>query len=237
VFWKLIELVVRIFFFRRFRTAKKIGEAATFLSNGNPEAALTHLEKYGGAVHQTLLPLYAFTLGNVQEALGKESDAEASYKTVVLTNPKDARADFALALLTGRQHRLADCRTWLLRAVEKETADATARAKELLAHLDAIEDGSKAAEYEARARALAARPLHNDRHPGLPADTDLLSEWVRLEEAKDTIDDVALLLAYGEVQKGGQWKIGLSIEDVAVVRADDSLFRPFDLVARWLLEK
>ena len=237
MFWKLIELIVRVIYFRRFRTAKKIGEAATLLSEGNPDAALQHLEKYGGAVHQTLLPLYAFTRGKILEAMGNPDDAEASYKTVVLTNPKDARADVALALLTGKQHRLADCRKWLERAVEKGLDETTAQAKELLAHLDAVEDGSKSAEYETRAREMANRPLVDSQAAGFPPDMALLARWIVMPEARESIDDVALLLALAEVQDGGQWQIGLSIEDVAVLKPDDSLFRPFDVVAGWLSRK
>ncbi|MBN2531184.1 MAG: hypothetical protein JXR76_32675 [Deltaproteobacteria bacterium] len=235
MFWKLIEFIVRIIFWRRFRTAKKIGEAATLLSDGKPNKALTHLEKYGNAVHQSLIPLFALTQGKIYEALGRLEDAENSFKAVVLTNPKDARADVALAVLTGRQGRFDDCRTWLNRAIEKEHDDVSPKARELLSHLDAIEDGSKQQEYENRARALAEKTIVDGKQPGLePPNTALLAQWVTQPDAKDSLDDVALLLAYAELKHGGHWKIGLAIEDTAIIRADGSEYRPFDTLNEWL---
>ncbi|MBN2719222.1 MAG: hypothetical protein JXX14_25455 [Deltaproteobacteria bacterium] len=237
MFWKIIELLVRIIYWRRFRTATKIGEAAKLLSDGKPEAALAHLEKNGNAVHQTLLPLFALTQGKIHEALGRLDEAEASLKTVVLMNPKDARADVELAVLVGRQGRFDECRTWLTRALEKEECDSTVHAKEILAHLDAIERGDILLEYEARAQALAEKPLLDGRAPGLNPDMALLETWIGTPEAKESIDDVALLLAYAEVQKGGKWQIGLSIEETTVIKADGSAFRPFDTVGKWMHPK
>ena len=235
MFWKFIEFIVRIIYWRRFRTAKKIGDAANLLANGKPGDALTLLEKTGSAVHQTLIPLFALTQGSIYEALGRLEEAEASFKTVVLTNPKDARADVALAVLTGRQFRFDDCRTWLNRALEKEQCESTERAKELLAYLTAIENGDTQREYEDRARKLAEKVLQDERSPGLPPDVGLLKKWIQTPEAKDSIDDVALLLAFSEVQKGGEWQIGLSIEDTAIVKSDGKTYRPFNTIDDWLI--
>ena len=240
MFWKLIEFVVRIIYWRRFRAAQKIGEAAALLSNGKPEAALSHLEKHGNAVHQTLIPLFALTQGKIFEALKRFEEAEACFKTVVLANPKDARADIALAVLTGRQFRFDECRNWLNRAIEKESHETEQQAKALLAHLDAVEDGSKQAEYEARAQKIANKPLIDGKTAGESADRELLAKWIQSSdspEVQDSMDDVALLLAFAEAKKGGHWKIGISIEDTVVVQPDGNEFSPFALIAQWLSSK
>ena len=234
MFWKFIEIIVRIIYWKRFHTAKKIGEAAALLSDGKPEMALSHLQKYGNSVHQTLIPLFALTQGKILEAMGRMTDAEASYRTAVLTNPRDARADVALAVLTGRQFRFEDCRSWLNRALEKEDSESTKRAQEILLHLDAIENGEIQRQFENRAMGLAEKVILGGRAPGFPPDTKLLAAWVGTPEAKDHIDDVALLLAYAETQQNGHWKIGLSIEDTVVIKSDGEEYRPFETIASWL---
>lgn len=232
MFWKFIEIIVRVIFWRRFAKAKKIGAAATLLSEGKPNDALAHLEKHGNGVHQTLVPLFAFTQAKIYDALGRIEDAENSYKAVVLTNPKDARADLELAILTGRQFRFKDCRTWLNRAMQKEDEDIAKRAKEIRTLLDAIEDGSKRTEYEERAIAISQKTLANLGSLGIPPDMNIMKQWLcSSAEARETVDDCALLLAYCEVKQGGAWKIGLSIEDTVVTQTDKTEFRPFEMIA------
>lgn len=235
MFWKLIEIIVRILFWRRFAKAKKIGAAATLLSEGNPHEALIHLEKHGNGVHQTLIPLFAFTQAKIYAALNRLEDAENSYKAVILTNPKDARADLELAILTGRQFRFEDCRTWLIRAIEKDDDGIKKRAEEILTLLDAIENGAKQKEYEQRAIAMSEKALLNFGSVGIPPNMDVMKQWLSSSpEALETVDDCALLVAYGEVEQGGTWKIGLSIEDTLVIKPDQTEFSPFEIIAPFL---
>ncbi|MBN2339873.1 MAG: hypothetical protein JXX29_12145 [Deltaproteobacteria bacterium] len=235
MFWKLIEIIVRVLYWRRFAKAKKIGEAAAMLTDGKPQEALAHLERHGTSVHQTLIPLFALTQAKIYQALGRLEEAENSFKAVVLTNPRDSRADLELAVLTGRQFRFDDCRTWLNRAIEKKNPEIKAQAKGFLQHLDAIEDGSKQREYETRAKKMADQPLPDGQTLGLPPNRSLMNQWLgTTADAMKAIDDLALLLAYAEVVQGGQWKIGLAIEDVTVIRPDGETFLPYEVLAPML---
>lgn len=236
MFWKLIEIIVKIIFFARFSKAKKIGNAAALLAAGKPDEALVYLEKHGNRLHQSLLPLYIFTRGKIFDALKNFEEAENCFKTCVLTNPKDARADLELAILTGRQFRFDDCRTWLQRAQEKEDVSIQQHAAQIETLLNAIEDGSKKIEFEQRAQALSKKEILNGKSLGIPPDMKLLERWMReTPDARNFIDDAALLVAYGEViSNDGQWKIGLSIEDTIVILPGNKELNPFDGIVPFL---
>jgi tetratricopeptide (TPR) repeat protein len=233
VFWKVVEFLVRIIYFRRFRAAKKIGEAGSLLSEGRPGEALELLEQTGKRLHQSLLPLYALIRGRILDALGRVEEAEEAFKLVVLTDPESAKGDLELAVLTGRQFRFDECRTWLDRLEAKHDPETRARAEGIRELLDQITSGEREAEFERRARSMAETPLGADgRCAGLPPDLELLTERLRREPeaARERLDELALLIGQGEVERGARWRISLSIEESVVVRDDGFRLNPFEVV-------
>jgi tetratricopeptide (TPR) repeat protein len=230
VFWKFIEIIVRILYFRRFYKAKKIGEAGELLANGKPDAALKLLEKHGNSMHESLIPLFAFTQGKVLDALGRIDEAEKAYQAVVLTSPSNSRADFELALIAGRKFDFVECRKWLNRAIDKEDEVIKERATEVLNLLDSIENGTRETEFKNRAEKLSKRKVTPENlEIGFPPSLDVIKKWLESdkEDAVNSIDEIALLLGQAEVANGGKWKIALAIDDTVVIKKDSSQYHPF----------
>lgn len=233
MFWKLAEGLTKVVYFRRFRAVKKIGEAGQLLTDGRPEEALELLERTGKRLHQSLLPFYALMRGRILDALGRLDEAEEAFKLAVLTDPESAKADLELAVLTGRQFRFDECRTWLDRLAAKNDDETKARAAGIRELLDQITSGEREAEFEARARKMAEAPLGDDeRGAGLPPDLELLGSWLRREpeKSRESFDELALLIGQGEVERGASWQISLSIEESVVVGEDGSRLNPFQVV-------
>jgi tetratricopeptide (TPR) repeat protein len=233
VFWKVVEFLVRIIYFRRFRAAKRIGEAGNLLVEGRPAAALEHLEQAGARLHQSLLPLYALVRGRILDALGRLDEAEEAFKLVVLTDPESAKADLELAVLAGRRFRFDECRTWLDRLEGKNDPDTAQRAAGIRELLDQITSGEREAEFNRRAQRLAETGLGSDAPAiGQPPDLDALGRWMAGSpaRAREQLDEIALLLGQGLVELGARWRISLSIEESVVVRADGSQLNPFAVV-------
>jgi tetratricopeptide (TPR) repeat protein len=233
VFWRFVEFLVRIVYFRRFRAADKIGQAGKLLSAGRPQEALALLEQTGNRIHQSLLPLYAMVRGRILDALGQLDEAEEAFKLVVLTDPESGKADLELAVLAGRRFRFDECRTWLDRLEAKSDAQAVEQAAGIHELLDQITSGEREAEFERRARAMADRPLgETDRRAGLPPDLELLAGWFARDPqtAREQLDELALLIGQGEVERGARWRISLSLEDSVVARDDGAELNPFEVV-------
>jgi len=233
VFWKIVELVVRVIYFRRFAQAKKIGAVVALLGEGRAEEALARLDRIGQSVHQSILPLFVFTRGKVLLALRRTEEAEAAFRTGVLIDPRNARSDLELAVLEGSRFRFDECRKWLMRAKDKEDVGTRQRAEAFIAVLDAVENGERAAAFSRRARAMASKSVLNGQSCGLPADMDVLTQWIAVEPdgARELFDEIALLIGQGEVEGGGVWKPGFAIEDSRVIRRDGTEIRPFDTAA------
>jgi tetratricopeptide (TPR) repeat protein len=234
VFWKVVEILVRIVYFRRFRAARRIGEAGALLADGRPEDALALLERVGERLHQSLLSFWSFTRGRVLDRLGRPEEAEAAFSLVVLAEPDKGRADLELAVLCGRRRRFDECRQWLDRLDGKDDAEAKARAAPIRGLLERVLSGERERELEGRARNLAARPLPpSNAPPGLPPDLAVLDGFIDAapEEARESLDDIALLVAFGEVAAGARFELSLSLEDSAVVRPDGSRLDPFAAVS------
>ena len=236
MFWRIVEALVRLIYFRRFRAAKKIGEAGKLLGDGRPEEALELLERTGRNLHQTLLPFYALIRGRILEALGRVDEAEESFKVVVLADPESAKADLELAVLTGRQFRFDECRTWLDRVDAKpdqDNEDTKEQAAPIRELLDQITSGERELEFARRAQAMAEIGLgEQGRAAGLPPDLALVADWLAREpeQAREQLDELALLLGQGEVERGARWRISLSLEDSVVTREDGSELNPFEVV-------
>ncbi|MBN2489579.1 MAG: hypothetical protein JXQ29_01860, partial [Planctomycetes bacterium] len=108
------------------------------------------------------------------------------------------------------------------------------RAAPIRGLLERVVSGERERELESRARDLAAKPLPPaGTPPGLPPDLAVLDAFAAAapDEARQALDDLALLVAFGETARGARFEISLSLEDSAVVRADGSRLDPFAAVA------
>ncbi len=232
--WKIFEFVIRLFYFRRFRAAKKIGEAGQLLTDGNPQKALALLEKTGASLHQSLLPIYAFTRGKILDALRREDEAQEAFRLVVLADPENARADLELAILCGKGFRFDECRQWLDRLREKDDAEAEEQANGIRALLAKVTSGERGMEFEKRAFQMAKKNIgENGAPPGFPPDLKILDWWISKDPdaARELFDEIALLVGQSEVAKGGSWKVSLSIDRSVIVYEHGSEISPFEIVA------
>ncbi len=233
MFWKFFEFVIRIIYFRRFRTVKRIGDAGKLLTDGKPEEALALLEMIGERLHQTLLPIYAFTRGKILDALHRTSEAEEAFRLVVLTDPANSKADLELAILTGRRCDFEQCEQWLNRLEEKGDDELAEQASGIRELMQSCASGDRAKEFEQRARKLGLQAIGpEERAPGLPPDLSIIDGWIddRPEEAREQLDEIALLIGQGLVANGSAWRISLSLDESVVVRKDGFTFNPFRLV-------
>ncbi|HUT79537.1 MAG TPA: hypothetical protein VM285_17705 [Polyangia bacterium] len=234
MFWKIVEILVRLVYFRRFRAARRIGEAGALLADGRPEEALDLLERIGARLHQSLLSFWSFTRGRVLDRLDRLEEAEAAFRLAVLAEPDSGRADLELAVLCGRRRRFEECRQWLDRLDGKDDAEAKERGAPISELLGRVVSGERERELQSRARDLGGKPLPpSGSPPGFPPDLAALDRFVDAapDEALAALDDLALLLAFGEVAAGARFEISLSLEDSAVVRPDGARLDPFAAVA------
>lgn len=234
MFWKTFEAVIRLFYFRRFRAAKKIGEAGQLLTDGDPQKALDLLEKTGKSLHQSLLPIYAFTRGKILDALHREDEAQEAFRLVVLADPENARADLELAILCGKGFRFDECREWLDRLERKDDAEVKESAKGIRALLEQVTSGEREKEYEKRALKMAEMNIgEKGAPPGFPPKLEILDNWISKDPdaARELFDEIALLVGHSEVVKGGSWKVSLSIDCSVIVYEDGNEISPFEIVA------
>jgi tetratricopeptide (TPR) repeat protein len=239
VFWKLVEALVRLIYFRRFRAVERIGKAGELLDAGRAGESLRLLERVGRSMHESLLPFWAFTRGRVLVALDRFDEAEQSLKLAVLSDRESGRADLELAVLCGRRGRLEEAREWLERLEAKDDEQSRAKGAQIRALLEKVGSGERTRELAERARELAERPLPPGGSPaGLPPDPKVLDGWIRTEpdQARAALDEIALLVAFGEERKGARFEVNLSLEDSAVVRNDEARLNPFETVARCIDE-
>lgn len=239
MFWKVFEFVVRIIYFRRFRAAKRIGDAGKLLGDGKPREALDLLEQVGRNLHQTLLPIFAFTRGKIMDALGRSREAEEAFRLVVLTDPANSRADLELAILAGRRRDFQQCEEWLDRFREKGDEDLADQAEGIRELLHKCTSGEREAEFRARAEEMAAVPIGQaGETAGLPPDLALLDGWIESDPAaaRERLDEMALLIGQGLVERGALWRVSLSLDESVVTRDDGATLDPFLTVARRLEE-
>ena len=119
--------------------------------------------------------------------------------------------------------------------MEKEDSEAKQHAADVLNLLNQIEDGTREAEFEARAKTKAEYALDtDDGQLGMPPNMRRLDNWISAspDVARDKIDDIALLVGQSEVNEGGCWKINLAIEKTVVIKADGTEFNPFEFIAK-----
>ena len=193
------------------------------------------LEKTGKSLHQSILPLFAFTRGKVLVALQRFQEAEESFRFVVLADPENANADLELAVLCGKTFRFEESREWLDRLNEKEDEDVKKRAEEVRELLKKTVSGEREEEFVKRAEEMSKQTLGAaDKEFGLPADLELLDDWIKNDpqNARINFDEIALLVGQSEVQKGARWKLSLAIESSIVEYPNGKAMNPFDIVAK-----
>ncbi|NLN63737.1 MAG: hypothetical protein GX146_12790 [Myxococcales bacterium] len=238
MFFKVLEWGVRLVYRKRFRAAETIGKATQWQAEGRASEALALLEELRPALHTTLLPLHRFALGHTLVSLGRWDEAEAAFAEAAQGDPKNPRPDIEAALLCARRGDHSACRTWLVRAIEKQDGVADERAAGFLQRLDQLENGELGTELTERGRQMSLRVLSDCDAPlGLSPDRDRLRAWAEAhpDEARELFDELALWLAWTEVQRGGRWVFRLFLEDTRVACADGRTCDPFAEAAELLL--
>jgi hypothetical protein len=230
LFFKVVEFLLRLLYYKRFRAADRIGRAAQLLTSARAPEALALLQRLRPSLHSSLLPLYCFTLGRTFTVLGRPAAAETAFLQAAGGDSKSARAEVEIALLRAREGDHLSCQTWLRKAIDKKDDVHSPRAAAFLQQLSRVEDGSLRTEFETRAETIAHATLPGaDDCPGLPPDCALLERWARQnpQSAQELFDEIALLLAWSRVRQGGTWVLRLAIEDTRVQLPDGSIHDPF----------
>jgi tetratricopeptide (TPR) repeat protein len=237
VFWKIVNVLVRIIFFRRFRQADKVGEAARLLGQGRSGEALARLDAIAPKLHGSLVPIHALTRGMALDCEGRLDEAEDAFCVASNADPQNPRPDLELAVLLGRRFRFDEARALLEKARAKADEGSRDKVDQIAGLLDQVVSGEREAEFKKRARAMAQKPIAEDgRAAGLPPDLTLIDDWIERapDEARRQADEIALLIGQGLVRQGAQWRVSLGISDSLVVLADGFALNPFDVVAERL---
>ena len=231
MFWKVFEWIVRIVYFKRFATAKRIGRASELLVAGRPAEGLDKLDKLEIAkLHESLHPLYFYTQGRLLDGASRFEEATHAYDHVLELKPDHHRARLELAVLKGRLFDFTTCRTLL---TELQTHEEIAEdVRNIRALLEQTEDGSRLKEFQTRAEAFAHDALHTNL-PALPPEQLLptLTKWATShpQEAQDSCDEIAILLGQAQVEHtdGATWKLSLAIDGSQVLLPDGTTYHPF----------
>ncbi len=236
MFWKFVEFLIRLIYFKRFRQADKITRAAELAGQGNLEDALAGLTTLEPELHDSLKSIHALTVGRILGALGRLDEAESALLQAVHADSSSAKARLDLAVIAGRRFRFDDARVILEKLASDPDDETCGEAKEILGLLNQVTSGEREAEFEHRALLMAKKKIGpNGETPGLPAHLALIENWILTapEAALESADEIALLLGHGEILKGGAtWQISLSIEDSQVIDSDSRIMRPFDIIAK-----
>jgi len=234
VFWKIFELLIRVLYFRRLAAAKRIGEAGRLLNDGRAEEALALLERAGARLHQTLLPVYAFTRGKILDALGRTAEAEEAFRLVVLADPANARADLELAIIAGRRRDFQQCREWLDRMDAKKDEQLAVQAAGIRDLMERCASGDRERELAGRARTMAEAPLGTGGEAaGWPPDLAIIDGWIERDPdaARGRFDEIAIMVGQAAVERGGRWSVSLALDECVVVYPDGTAMNPFAAVA------
>lgn len=229
----LSEALVKVIFWPRVRKAKKIGDAAQLIGEGQAEKCLQILATMEKRIPPYLGHLFFLTRGRALDDLRRDEDAEQSYLAAVFSKQGATIAHLHLAILCGRLLRFDESRQWIDRIREDKEAD-----KELLEQasqveilLDQIQDGTRASEIEQRALAFAQKREIQDMAPARAVEG--LDAWA--DEDSDSVseqrDELACWL--GQVPLGGNWVLSLNLED-SYIKKNGQNINPFDMVAALL---
>ncbi len=238
MYWKLVEFIVRLVYFKRFRQADKIARAAELATAGKPDDALAALDSIASNLHPAVAGIFGLTRGRILCSEGRLGEAVEALVRAAKLDPSNAKVHLDLAVVTGRLGRLDDARA-RLELLAKDADDETKKeAREVLTLLKKIVSGKQEKEFVKRAAAMAAKPIGpGGETAGLPANTNLLDEWITRspDEASDSADELALLLGQSAVvAQNASWKVNLSIEESFVESADEKKLYPFAIVAERL---
>jgi tetratricopeptide (TPR) repeat protein len=235
VFWKILEFLIRLIHFKRFRQADKIGAAAELAGRGRFHDALLELEALNPKLHPSLRSIHALTRGRILDASGKTDEAEQAFAEAALADPSNAKAHLDLAVIAGRRFHFEDARARLSSLAEDGDEQTKEQANEILCLLDQVTSGQREIEFKERASKMANRPIGPNREiAGLPADLAILDSWIYRDPdaARGAADEIALLLGQGEVfEKTGRWKVSLSLEESFIAYQDGTKMHPFKIVS------
>jgi len=236
VFWKFIEFLVRLVFYKRFRQADKITQAAELAGQGDFDGALLRLKALEPILHASLKSIHALTTGRILGALGRLDEAETALLQAVEADASSAKAQLDLAVIAGRKFRFDDARLILERLAKDADEETQNEAAEILTLLNQVISGEREAEFERRALVMAKKQIGpKGETPGIPADIDLIDDWIKRapKAALESAGEIALLLGHGKILEGeAAWKISLSLEDSQIIDSDSRIMRPFDIVAK-----
>ncbi|MDJ0761830.1 MAG: hypothetical protein QNJ97_02480 [Myxococcota bacterium] len=235
MFWKIVEGLVRLVYFKRFRQADRIAQAVKLASDGAADKALALLNQMEPTLHPSLTSIHALSRSRILASLERLDEAEEILKATVTADPGNDAAQLDLALLEGRRFRFQDARDRLKKLASAENPDIRDQARDILALAEAVISGDRQREFERRALAFAAKPIGpNGETPGMPVNVALLDAWIASQgdNARPFADEIALLLGQADVRAtNGQWQVALGIEDTVIQRPDGTVFRPFKVVA------
>ena len=238
MFWKFIEFLVRLVYFKRFRQADRIGKAVELAGKGESEAALGEMERLEAKLHPSLRSIWGLTKGRILLAEGRLDEAERAFIFSAKADPSNAKAHLDLAVLAGRRFRFDDARERLEKIKSEAGEKIRKEAAEILDLLEKVTSGEREKEFFSRAKAFSERPIGpNGETPGLPADFKLLDKWIdqNRDKARELADEMALLVGQSEVvRRDASWRVALSIEESLIVFPDNVEFYPFKKVAQRL---
>jgi tetratricopeptide (TPR) repeat protein len=236
VFWKILEFLIRLIHFKRFRQADKMGAAAELAGQGRFDDALLELESLKPKLHPSLRSIHALTRGRILDASGKTEEAEQAFAEAAIADPSNAKAHLDLAVIAGRRFNFDEARARLSSLARDGDEQTKEQANEILCLLDQVTSGQREIEFEDRATKMANRPIGPNREmAGLPADLAVLDNWIYHDPdtARGAADEIALLLGQGEVfEKKGRWQVSLSLEESFIAYQDGTKMHPFKIVSK-----
>lgn len=237
MYGKFTEAVVRFLYRKRFKQADTIANAATLAGQGKREEALSILKSLAREIHPSLRGIFGLTRGQILASQGLLKEAEQCLIAAAKAEPSNAKIHLELAIMSGRCFRFESARERLQKLAEEADPETKEKAATILSHLDSVVAGEQLAEFESRARAMSQRAIGpGGESPGLPADLDLLDDWITRcpEAALEHADDLALLVGHSETLGGASWKVGLYIADSVVCKDGLGELNPFRCLSKRL---
>lgn len=235
MFWKVFEFLIRLVYLKRFRQAERIQKAAELAGGGKTREALELLDKIETKLHPSIGSIYWLARGRIFLAAGSLDEAEAALIRSAKADPSNAKAHLDLAVVAGRKFRFDDARARLDKLKNEAGEEEQRSAAEILELLDKVISGEREKEFIRRAEELSQRSIGpKGETPGLPANLDVLDEWIDRtpDQARALADEIALLVGHSEVAaRKARWKVGLAIEDSLITMPNGVEISPFDIVS------
>ena len=136
MFWKIVEFLIRLIHFKRFRQAEKIGEAAELVGEGRFDEALAQLAGLAPKLHPSLQSIHALTRGRILDASGNTDEAEKAFIEAAVADPSNAKAHLDLAVIAGRRFNFDGARERLSSLARDGDEETRVKAEEILSLLE-----------------------------------------------------------------------------------------------------